>query len=162
MPNLECWLGREGSQESLQICDFPGGWEDLTTISPCMHGSRTLCQGWSNFDNFFKLMRGRKDQNTTISGTSLACRWCPYIECWLGSFVILRGSRPVLLSYSRGGVRTPCPLLWICPCRGFDHNLRKQSNMVYFYLLVLEREVQMELLAFFVLDWNSTLYKAVN
>ena len=32
-----------------------------------------------------------------LNGVSLACRWWPYIEWWLGSFVIFRGSGPVLL-----------------------------------------------------------------
>ena len=32
-----------------------------------------------------------------LNGVSLACRRWPYIECWLSSFVILRGSGPVLL-----------------------------------------------------------------
>ena len=32
-----------------------------------------------------------------LNGVSLACRWWPNIECWLGSYVIFRGSRPVLL-----------------------------------------------------------------
>ena len=31
------------------------------------------------------------------NGVSLAYRWWPNIECWLGSFVIFRGSGPVLL-----------------------------------------------------------------
>ena len=32
-----------------------------------------------------------------LNGTSLACRLWPNIECWLGSFTILRGSGSVLL-----------------------------------------------------------------
>ena len=62
-----------------------------------------------------------------LNGISLACRWWPNIECWLGSFVIVRGSRPVLLRNpiflwffrgrggEGGGVGTPCPPppLWI-------------------------------------------------
>ena len=31
-----------------------------------------------------------------LNGVSLACRWWPKIKCWLGSFVIFRGSGPVL------------------------------------------------------------------
>ena len=48
-------------------------------------------------------------------------QWWPNIECWIGSFVILRGSGPVLLrnhiflSFSRG-VLTPCHPLWIRTC----------------------------------------------
>ena len=39
-----------------------------------------------------------------------------YIECWVGSFVILRGAGPVLLRTLYfcgflGGIRTPCPPL---------------------------------------------------
>ena len=32
-----------------------------------------------------------------LNGVSLACRWWPNIECWLGSFVIFRGTGPILL-----------------------------------------------------------------
>ena len=32
-----------------------------------------------------------------LNGISLASRWCPNIECWLGSFVIFLGCGPVLL-----------------------------------------------------------------
>ena len=32
-----------------------------------------------------------------INGVSLASRWWPNIECWIGSFVIIRGSGPALL-----------------------------------------------------------------
>ena len=50
---------------------------------------------------------------------SLACRWWPNVECWLGSFGNSRGSGPVLLRNSiflwffrkGGGVRTLCPPL---------------------------------------------------
>ena len=50
-----------------------------------------------------------------LNGILLACRWWPNIECWLVSFVILRGSgavllrNPIFLWFYRG-VRTPCPL----------------------------------------------------
>ena len=52
-----------------------------------------------------------------LNCVSLACRRWPNIECLLGSFVIFRGSCPVLLIKSiffcdfsgGGGVRTPCP-----------------------------------------------------
>ena len=48
------------------------------------------------------------------NGGSLACRYWPTIECWLGSLVIFRGSRSKLLGNSIflwcfRGVRTPCP-----------------------------------------------------
>ena len=54
-----------------------------------------------------------------LNGVSLTCRWWPNIECWLGGFVIFRGSWPALLRnpiclWLLGGlVRTPCPFLWI-------------------------------------------------
>ena len=59
-----------------------------------------------------------------LSGVSLECRWWPNIDCWLCSFVIFRGSGPVLLRNpiflwffrgGGGGVWTPCPSLWISP-----------------------------------------------
>ena len=57
------------------------------------------------------------------NGVSLACRWWPNIKCWLGSFVIFRGSGPALLRnpiflwfFRGGGVRTPCPPFWIRAC----------------------------------------------
>ena len=71
-----------------------------------MRGSRNFCQSGSNFDNvfflFFLFDEERKDPNTTISrpfgppakrhlnGISLAGRRWPNIECWIGSYVILR------------------------------------------------------------------------
>ena len=60
-----------------------------------MCGSREFCHMGSNFDNFFLV-----DTNTTKSGPSpprqrnaisLESRWCPNIECWLGSLVIFQG-----------------------------------------------------------------------
>ena len=51
-----------------------------------------------------------------LNGASLACLIWPNIEYWLGSFALLRGSRPVLLKKTicdfPGGVWTPSPL-WI-------------------------------------------------
>ena len=48
-------------------------------------------------------------------------KW-PTIECWLGSFVIFRGSGSILLGnpiclrfFRGGGVQTPCPPM-IRPC----------------------------------------------
>ena len=63
--------------------------------------SRKFCQSGSDlvlvfvvvFHNFFSLMRG----GMNLNGVLLACRLWPNIECWLGSFAILRGSGPVLL-----------------------------------------------------------------
>ena len=49
---------------------------------------------------FFLDDEGWVDPSSTIShlnGISLVGRWWPNIECWLGSFVIFRGSGPVLL-----------------------------------------------------------------
>ena len=74
-----------------------------------MRGSRKFCQRGSNFANVVLVDEGREDSNTTFSrpssarqrtplnGVPLAYRWWPNIECWLGSFVIFRGSGPVFL-----------------------------------------------------------------
>ena len=48
------------------------------------------------------------------AGVSQARRLWPKIECWLGSYTILRGSGPILLKNlyfcdSQGGVWTPVP-----------------------------------------------------
>ena len=55
----------------------------------------------------------RPANETPLNGVSLACRLWPNIECWLGSFAILRGSGRVLLknyiSVILKGVRTLCP-----------------------------------------------------
>ena len=80
------------------------------------------CTG-SNFDNvFFLVNERRRDPNTTICGVSLACRWWPNIECWLGSIVLFQGIRPSIAiklyfcDFSGGrGSRPPSPL-WIRPC----------------------------------------------
>ena len=79
--------------------------------SDYMRGSRKFCQRGPNFENlFFSLMSRRRNKilllkrsiigppaKRRLNGVSQACRWCLYIESWLGSFVILRGSGPVLL-----------------------------------------------------------------
>ena len=73
----------------------------VRTLDPhCMRGSRKFYQRGSNFDNvFFSFLvdEGRADPNTgtTISGLLSTCRWCPYIKCWLGSFVIFQGPDPL-------------------------------------------------------------------
>ena len=64
-----------------------------------------------------------------LNGVSLACRSWPVIECWLGSFMIFRGSGPVLLRnpifvVSFRGVQTPCP-----PLPPLDH--RKSQSSPY-------------------------------
>ena len=51
-----------------------------------------------------------------LTGISRACRWWPNIECWLGSFVIFKGSGPVLLRntiflWFNRGIWTPVPPL---------------------------------------------------
>ena len=110
--------------------------------------------GGSNFDNvFFLVDDGRKDPNTTISGPSLAppakhhlngvslidnpalvtyIRSLPNMECWLGSFVILRGTGLICLEtlfmviFQGGGVRTPPPLwnspMWCLPFMALHEN----------------------------------------
>ena len=70
-----------------------------------MRGSKKYCQRGSNFDVFFLVDEGREDKRAFIGtppkrhliGASLAGRVWPNIEYWLGSFVIFRGSRQVLL-----------------------------------------------------------------
>ena len=94
--------------------------------------SRKFCQRGSNTDIFFLMRRERiqiplklgivgPPAKCHLNGISLVCPWWPNIECWLGRFVICRGSRPVLLRnpiflwFFRGGVPTPVPPpLWIC------------------------------------------------
>ena len=80
----------------------------------------------------FLVDEGWEDRNTTptwviieppakrhLYGVSLAGRWWPNIECWHGSFVIFRGSGPVLLSnpifFDFSGGSGPLPSLWIRP-----------------------------------------------
>ena len=71
-----------------------------------MHGSTKFCQRGSNFNKAFLFVvflvdKGRKDPNTTISGSSwarqrnalLTCLFWPNIECWLNSFVIVQEIR---------------------------------------------------------------------
>ena len=74
-------------------------------------GARKFCQRGSNFDNFFfNLIREEGSKydyfwgaiigppaNRHLNGVSLAGRWWPNNECWLGSFVIFRGLGSVLL-----------------------------------------------------------------
>ena len=99
-----------------------------------MRGSRKFCQrGFNSGKVFFN--EGKEDANSTekraiiglpgkrhLNGVLLACQWWPNIECWLGSFVIFRGSGCVLLKIpiflwfffcgGGGGVQTQS-LLWI-------------------------------------------------
>ena len=42
----------------------------------------------------------RPASETPLNGVSLACRWWPNVECWLGSFENSWGSGPVLLRNS--------------------------------------------------------------
>ena len=81
-------------------------------MDPCavpesfVRGGPALTMFWGCF---FSTDEGREDPHTTISEPSLArqrdaikmaFRWRAYdgpTECWLGSFAILRGTRPVLL-----------------------------------------------------------------
>ena len=81
------------------------------------------------FSFFLKVIEWREDPITTISaqssvrqwnGVSLACRWWPNTECWLGSFVIFQGIRtsiakkPYIFVINQGWSRplVPSPL-WI-------------------------------------------------
>ena len=75
-----------------------------------MRGSRKFCQGGSKADNVFFSLMGEElskyhykralfglPAKRHLNGVSLACRFLPKIESWLGSFTILRGSGTVLL-----------------------------------------------------------------
>ena len=66
----------------------------------------SFSRGDPTLTTFFLVDDGREDPNTTLSGAiigppakrhfngvSLAGRWWPNIECWLGSFVVLQGTR---------------------------------------------------------------------
>ena len=57
----------------------------------------------------------KRNLNGHLNGVLLVGRWWPNIECWIGSFVIVRGSGQVLLRdtmffviFQGMGVRTPC------------------------------------------------------
>ena len=59
-----------------------------------------------------------------LNGISLACRWWPHIECWLGSFVIFQRIRINIAKKSyifvifQGGFGPTVPsILWIRPCK---------------------------------------------
>ena len=100
-------------------------WSDYVRI-------QKVIQRGSNFENFFLLLYLVNEwiwiplkywaimglpAKRHFNGVSLACRWWPNIECWLGSFVIFQGFRtsiakkPYILWFFRGGVRIPCPPL---------------------------------------------------
>ena len=92
----------------------------------------------SNSDNFFLVMRWERVQIALKAGhhrftcgtpfkwrfVSLAGRWWPNFEYWLGSFVLFHRIRtstykiPYIYCHFQvgGGGRTRCPLLWISPC----------------------------------------------
>ena len=94
------------------------------------------------FLGVFLVDEGREDQNTTIAGHHRPASGTPFkwrftgepmmaIECWLGSFVILRGSGPTLLGNpifycffmgggggGGGGGLHPLYPLWICAWDG--------------------------------------------
>ena len=91
----------------------------------------------SNFDKvfFLNLMRGELgDQKhfmraiigppaeRHLNGVSLACRYWPNIECWLGNSVIFQGFRTsfsknpyIIVIFLRGLSRPPAPF-WMRPC----------------------------------------------
>ena len=82
----------------------------MSPSSIIMRGSRKFCQRGSNFENAIFSWWGEGGPKyhykravtgplakRHLNGVSLACRWWPKIECWLCSFVILRGSGPILL-----------------------------------------------------------------
>ena len=69
-----------------------------------MRGPRKFCpRGPNNFDKVFFfvfLVNEKRD------GISLACRGWPNIECWLDSFVIVRGIRASIAFLLRN------PIFW--------------------------------------------------
>ena len=70
-----------------------------------MRGSTKFCQGGGggvqHWQRFFSCWDGERIEiaikSGPSSGVSLACRYWPTIEFWLGSFVIFRGSGSILL-----------------------------------------------------------------
>ena len=103
-----------------------------------MRRSRKFCQSMSNCDNIFcscffncwgeGVSKYHYNRATIVSpakchsnGVLLAWWWWPNIECWPGSFVIFKGSGPVLLSnpiflWFFRGVWTPIPHPPLYPC----------------------------------------------
>ena len=101
-----------------------------------MRESRKFFQRGSNFDYvFLLLMMGemiqipikaghhRPSSRTPFKWRLLAGRWWPNIESLLGGCVILQGIRTsivqkpyIFVIFQEGGVRTPCPPLWIRTC----------------------------------------------
>ena len=98
--------------------------------SACVEGAvnhaDSFIRGGPNLITFFFLFffddEWRKDQNTTISGSSSArqrkpLKWrfsgVPNIECWIGSFVIFKGTRtsiakkPYIFVIYQGGYGPP-------------------------------------------------------
>ena len=95
---------------------------------------KVLSQGVQLWKCFFIYIQGREDPNKYhykraiidppakrhLNGVLLAGRWWPNIECWIGTFVIIKGIRtsfakePYIFVIFQG-VRTPCPTIWIRP-----------------------------------------------
>ena len=123
-----------------------------TVLMLCMHAFYRMskCLNWRNIlswipfgsdldpnsDNvFIFFFKGERIQislkaghhwpasETPLNGVSMAWRWWPNVECWLGSFENSRGSGPVLLRNSiflcysggggGGGGRDPLSPVWI-------------------------------------------------
>ena len=73
-----------------------------------------------------------------LNGVSLAGRWWPNTECWLVSFVVLRGSGPILLRklkkpyifviFQGGGGPDPLSPLWIRTWQCRTTQSRKSIN----------------------------------
>ena len=96
---------------------------------------------------FFLLFfdEGRMDQNTTISrkswraiigtpakhhlnGLSLGGRWWPYIECWLGSFVIFKGIQTTFAKIPYNFCDFPERVQTPCPPTPLDLRMRQQQK----------------------------------
>ena len=77
-----------------------------------------------------------------LNGVSLACRWWPNVECWLGSFMIFQGiqtsiaKKPYIFVIFQGvgGTDPLSPLLWICACiQPYKHTFSYLSNLWVVY-----------------------------
>ena len=107
-----------------------------------MHGSRTFCQRGPKCH--LKLTTIGLSAKRLWNGVLLACQW-PTIECWLGSFVIFRGSgsillgNPIFCDFSEG----PDPL----SPSGFAHGMHLKEGTCRKCSVIIGRKVG--------LDYNS-------
>ena len=104
-----------------------------------MRGSRKFLQMGSNFKNVFfpntaKFGHHRPASRRHLNGVSLAERWWPNIECWLGSFVIFQGIRtsiakkPFIFVIFQGGGGGLDPFVVPHPPSGSAHEHNRQLS----------------------------------